>query len=142
MPHASTAGRVTRERASSAALSCSLGYPLFRVSVHLVLVRNINIPSISCDEMSDLPASSLFRVVPLVRCHSRVQEGKESDRLAYDDDSASIFRLSNGTVLYLRQVGRSDRARALPRFLPPRPILLFALSRQQNRATPAWGVVF
>ena len=34
------------------------------------------------------------------------QEGKESDRLAYDDHSASIFRLSNGTVLYLRQVGR------------------------------------
>eukprot|EP00752_Nemacystus_decipiens_P009420 g8423.t1 len=33
------------------------------------------------------------------------EEGKESDRLAYDDDSASIFRLSNGTVLYLRQVG-------------------------------------
>ncbi|CAM9690424.1 unnamed protein product [Pylaiella littoralis] len=35
----------------------------------------------------------------------RDEEGKESDRLAYDDQSASIFRLSNGTVLYLRQVG-------------------------------------
>eukprot|EP00904_Undaria_pinnatifida_P012637 jgi/Undpi1/8503/HiC_scaffold_25.g10970.m1 len=35
----------------------------------------------------------------------REEEGKESDRLAYDDHSASIFRLSNGTVLYLRQVG-------------------------------------
>ncbi|CAM9109327.1 unnamed protein product [Scytosiphon promiscuus] len=33
------------------------------------------------------------------------EDGKESDKLAYDNQSASIFRLSNGTVLYLRQVG-------------------------------------
>ena len=52
----------------------------------------------------------LFLPVLMLMCVctcSAWQAGKESDRLAYDDHSASIIRLSNGTVLYLRQVGRS-----------------------------------
>lgn len=81
-----------------------------------------------------------------------LQEGKESDRLAYDDHSASIIRLSNGTVLYLRQVGRSvvtffilvsillfSTLHLTPRFvfsLPPPHLHFWAIARASKAFQP------